>query len=100
MDPPKSRSILRKNTYFLGSKRSVHFSKGTLRHVKIRERKGSSQGVIQHSEPHERSPCAPKFEDRAPEETLQQERCARREAWDLAKNAHRLNDKDKTTEET
>ena len=30
---------------------------------------------------HERSPCAPKFEERALEETLQQERCARRVPW-------------------
>ena len=29
---------------------------------------------------------APKFEERTLEETLQQERYARREAWDLAKN--------------
>ena len=34
---------------------------------------------------------------RTQEETLQQERCAGREAWDLAKNVHKLNDKDKTT---
>ena len=36
-------------------------------------------------EPHERSPCAPKIEDRSHEETLHQEGCARRAAWDLAK---------------
>ena len=38
-----------------------------------------------------------KFEVRSQEETLQQERCARREAWDLVKNVHKLNDKDKAT---
>ena len=31
---------------------------------------------------------APKSEDRTQEETLQQERCARREAWDLAKHVY------------
>ena len=41
------------HTQSLGPKRSVHFSKGTLRHVKIQEREGPSQGVIQHSAPHE-----------------------------------------------
>ena len=71
---PKSESIFRKSTKSLGSKRSVRFSKGTLRHVKIRERKGSSQGVIQRSEPHERSPHAPKFEDRSQEETFYSDR--------------------------
>ena len=39
---------------------------------------------------HERGPCAPKFEERALEETLQQERCARRVPWDLAKNVYKL----------
>ena len=38
-EPPKSKSILRKSTKSLGPKRSVHFSRGTLRHSKIRERK-------------------------------------------------------------
>ena len=34
---------------------------GHLAPKKNRERKGPSQGVIQKCEPHERSPCAPKF---------------------------------------
>ena len=33
--------------------------------MKIRERKGPSQGVIQHTDSHERGPCASKFEDRS-----------------------------------
>ena len=45
IEPPKSMSISRKSTQFLGPKRSVHFSKGTVHDVKIRERKGLSQGV-------------------------------------------------------
>ena len=80
-EPPKSMLILRKGTTFLGPKRSVQVSEVTLRHVKIRERKCPSPGVSPHSEPHERSPYAPMFEDRSQEETLQQERCARRDAW-------------------
>ena len=41
-------------------------------------RKGPSRGVIQKCEPHERSPCAPRFEERSQDETSHQERCARR----------------------
>ena len=39
IEPPKSNSISRKDTKFLGAKRIVEFSKGALRHMKIRERK-------------------------------------------------------------
>ena len=49
------------------------FSKGTWHRMKIRERKGPSPGVIQKCEPHERNPCAPKFEERTQDETLHQE---------------------------
>ena len=49
----------------LESKHAVKFSKGTLPQIKIRGGKGPSQGVIQKCEPHERSPCAPKFEERS-----------------------------------
>ena len=47
--------------------------------------------------PHERSPCAPKFEERSREETLIQERCARKAAWDLANNIDKLKSSDKAT---
>ena len=69
-----------------GSKHAVKFSKGTWHQIKIRERKGPSRGIIPKCEPHERGPCAPKIGERSQDETLQQERCVRREAWDLAKN--------------
>ena len=65
--------------------------------VKIRERKGPSQGVVQHSEPCERSTYAPKLEDRSQEETLQQERCARRDAWEMAKIFPKLKENDQAT---
>ena len=97
VEPPKSKSILRKSPKFLGSKRSVQFSKGTPRHVTSRERKGPSQGVIEKCEPHERSPYAPQFEDRTQEETLQQERCARWQSQEMAKHVRKLNDKDTAT---
>ena len=60
---------------------------GTWHQIKIRERKGPSRGIIPKYEPHERSPCVPKVGERLAdkhEETLHQERCARREAWDLS----------------
>ena len=56
-----------------------------------------SQGIIQKCEPHERSPCAPKFGERSHEETLHQERCARRVAWDLAENIYKFKNADKAT---
>ena len=54
----------------LGSKHAVKFSKGTWHQMKIRERKGPSQGIIQKWEPHGRGLCAPKFGERSHEETI------------------------------
>ena len=88
------KSILRKNEK-LGSKHAVKFSKSTWHQIKIRERKGPSRGIIQKCEPHERSSCAPGFEERSQEETLHQESCARRVAWDLVKNICKLKNADK-----
>ena len=82
-EPPK-KSIQRKSG-ILVLHCNVTFSKGTQHPVKIRERNGPSQGVIQKCEPLERSPFATKFEDRTQEETMQHERCARRDAWEMAK---------------
>ena len=45
----------------------------------------SMRRIIQKCAPHERGSCAPKFRERSHEETLHQERCARKAAWDLAK---------------
>ena len=64
---------------------------------KNRERKGPSLGIVQKCAPHKRSPCAPKFAERSQEDTLQQERCARRVAWNLAQNSYKLNNLDKAT---
>ena len=85
---PSKKSIPRK---------SVTFSEGTCHHIKFRERKGPSQGVIQKCEPQERNPCAPRLEDRTRQETLHQARCARREAWDLAKSVCKFEAQDKAT---
>ena len=66
-------------------------------HHKKRERTGPSRGLIQKCEPHERSPCAPRFEDRTEDETLHQERYARRVAWDLAKSVQKRINTEKAT---
>ena len=79
----------------LGSKHAVKFSRGTWHQIKIRERKGPSRGIMLKFEPHERGLCAPKFEERSHEETLHQERCARRAAWDVAKSIYKLKNSDK-----
>ena len=81
----------------LGSKNTVKFSKSTWHLIKIRERKGPLRGIIEKCAPHERSPCAPYFEDRSHEETLHQEGFARKAAWVLAKNIYKLENSDKAT---
>ena len=48
-------------------------------------------------EPHERSPSAPKFEDRSLEETEWQEQGARKAAWKLAKSVFKLQEHQRAT---
>ena len=64
---------------------------------KYPENNGPSLGKIQLKLPHQRSPYAMKFEDTSQEETERQQRCARGKAWNLAKNIHKLKEKDKAT---
>ena len=52
---------------------------------------------IQVKVPHHRSPYAMKFEDRSLEEIEKQERCARGDAWRLAKNILKLKETDEAT---
>ena len=63
----------------------VKFTKAIARHTKIRDQ-NPSLGYICPGEPHERSPNAPKFEDRSQEETEWQEQGAREAAWRLAES--------------
>ena len=65
-----------------------------MRPVKIREKNGPSQGITLKCEPQERNPWAPKFEERTQDDTVKQERCARRDAWELAKDVRKLKKKD------
>ena len=87
MTPPKS--ILRKCTDMPKTIQRVKFKKAIARHTKIRDQ-NPSLGYICPGEPHERSPNAPKFEDRSQEETEWQEKGAREAAWNLAKRVLKL----------
>ena len=87
MTPPKS--ILRKSTDMPKPIQRVKFTKAIARHTKIRDQ-NPSLGYICPGEPHQRSPNAPKFEDRSQEETEWQEQGAREAEWKLAKNVFKL----------
>ena len=67
-----------------------------MRHTKVRDQ-NPSLGKICPGEPHQRSPNAPKFEDRSEEETEWQEQGAREAAWKLAKSVLNINEKDRAT---
>ena len=92
-EPPQSSSILRKATRVLGPIRRVRFTRATLIHAKLREKKGPSLNILQVKLPRQRSPCALKFEDRSQEEW--KTRAMR--PWRLAKNIHKLKETDETT---
>ena len=82
MKPPKS--ILRKSSDMQKPIQRVKFTKAIARHTKIRDQ-NPSLGFFCPSEPHQRGPNAPKFEDRSQEETEWQKQGAREAAWTLAK---------------
>ena len=74
MTPPKY--ILRKSTDMPRPIQRVKFTKAIARHTKIRDQ-NSSLGYICPGEPHQRSPNAPKFEDRSLAGTVARTRCPR-----------------------
>ena len=74
----------------------VKFTKAIARHTKIRDQ-NPSLGYLCPREPHQRSPNAPKFEDRSPEETEWQEQGARRAAWKLSKSVLKLKEHERAT---
>ena len=94
LKPPKS--ILRKSTDMPKTIQRVKFKKAIARHTKIRDQI-PSLGYICPGEPHERSPNAPKFEDRSLEETEWQEQGAPEAAWKLAKSVLKLEEHERTT---
>ena len=81
-DPPESSAILRKGTKVLGPIRRVRFTRTALRQANIREDQGSSLKTSSSAQSLEAE---------------RQERCARGDAWSLAKTVSELKEKDKTT---
>ena len=75
--------------------KNSHDAPGTK--FKFGKEKGQPGGVIEKEEPHERNPCAPKFEERTPEETSRQEEYATKAAWNLARKTFELKAGDKAT---
>ena len=53
--------------------------------------------MICPGEPHQRSPNAPKFEDRSQEESEWQEQDAREAVWKLAKSVLKLKEQERAT---
>ena len=94
MKQPKS--ILRKGTDMQRPIQRVKFMKALARHTKIRDQ-NPSLGYICPGELHQRSPNAPKFEDRSQEETEWPEQGAREAAWKLAKNVLKLKEHERAT---
>ena len=94
MTPPKS--ILRKSSDMQKPIQRVKFTKAVARHTKIRDQ-NPSLGLICPGEPHQRSPNAPKFEDRSQEEIEWQEQGAREAAWKLAKSLLKLKEENRAT---
>ena len=80
----------------LNAIRKVRFTKSTPRQASIWEKKGPSLGKTKVV-PRQRSPYAPKFEDRSHEETGRQQRCAQSKAWNLAKSICMFKEKDRAT---
>ena len=74
----------------------VKFTKAIARHTKIRDQ-NPSLGYICPGEPHERSPNAPKFQDRSQAKTEWQEQGAREAAWKLAKSVFKLKEQERAT---
>ena len=74
----------------------VKFTKVIARHTKIRD-PNPSLGYICPGEPLQRSPNAPKFEDRSQEETQWQEQGAREAAWKLAKSVQKFKEHERAT---
>ena len=95
-DMTPRKSIHRKCTDMRKPIQRVKFTKAIARHTKIRDQ-NPSLGYICPGEPHQRSPNAPKFEDRSQEETEWQEQGAREAAWQLAKSVLKLQEHERAT---
>ena len=96
MEPPKLSPILRKSSDMQKPIQRMKFTKAIARHTKIRDQ-NPSLVYICSGELHQRSPNAPKFEDRSQEETEWQEQGAREAAWRLAKSVLKVKEQERAT---
>ena len=96
MEPPKFSSILRKSSDIRKPIRCVQFTKAVVFYAHIRDQ-NPSFGMIFPGELHQRSPNAPKFEDRSQEETEWQDQGVREAAWRLAKSVLKLKEHERAT---
>ena len=92
--PPKLSPILRKSSDMQNLIQRVKFTEAIARHTKIRDQNPSLRYICP-GEPHQRSPNAPKFEDRSQEETVWQEQGEA--AWKLAKSVLKLKEHERAT---
>ena len=95
METPKSSSILRKNSNIRKPIRCVRFTKAVVRDAYIRDQ-NPSLGMIYPSELHERSPNAPKFEDRSKKRRNGKSDVPVKQRGGWPKNIQKLKEKDKT----
>ena len=95
-EPPKFSSILPKSSDMQKSIQRVKFTKAVARHSTILDQ-NLLLGIICPGEPHQRSPNAPKFEDRSQEETEWQEQGAREAAWRLANSVLKIKEQERAT---
>ena len=95
-DMKSPKFIIRQSSDTQKPIQSVKFTKAIARHTKIRDQ-NPSLGYICPGEPHQRSPNAPKFEDRSQEETEWQEQGVREAAWKLTKNVLKLKEQERAT---
>ena len=70
------------------SKNTIHSVYATS--SKYAGKQGPSLGKNRLKNPHQRSPCAMKFDNRSHEETERQQQCARSKAWNFAKHVYKL----------
>ena len=96
-DMTPAKFILRKSSDMPKPIQRVKLTKAIARpHTKIRDQNPSLRYICP-GEPHQRSPNAPKFEDRSQEETEWQEQGAREAAWKLAKSMFKLKEQERAT---
>ena len=95
-DMKAPKSILRNSTNMQRPIQRVKFTRAIARHTKNRDQ-NPSLGYICPGEPRERSPNAPKIEDRSQEETEWQEQGAREAAWKLAKGVLKFKEHERAT---